>query len=161
MDIEAALDALEHSSLAATMRHSLWLYPIVEITHIAGFVLLVGAVAMFDLRLLGFRRSTSVRALERSLLPWAWVALLLVVPSGVSMFSAHATEFAGNTAFRVKLALLAAAGVNAFLFHRGAFRSAAAWDQHVPTPPAAKAAALASLAIWTGVITCGRLIAYL
>jgi hypothetical protein len=31
----------------------------------------------------------------------------------------------------------------------------------VPTPGAAKASAALSLAIWIGVITCGRLIAYL
>jgi hypothetical protein len=159
--IEDLLGALEHSSLASVMRHSLWLYPIVEIVHIAGFVLLVGAVAMFDLRLLGFVRSTSVRALERSLLPWAWIALLLIVPSGVAMFSAHATEFVENPAFRMKLVLLAFAGINALIFHRGVFRSVSAWDQHLRTPAAAKASAVLSLAIWLGVITCGRLIAYL
>jgi hypothetical protein len=89
------------------------------------------------------------------------VALLLVVPSGVAMFSAHATEFAANPALRVKLVLLVSAGVNALAFHRGVFRSVAAWDQHVPTPGAAKASAALSLAIWIGVISCGRLIAYL
>ena len=161
MILEDLLGALEHSSLASAMRHSLWLYPIVEIVHISGFVLLVGSVAMFDLRLLGFVASTSVRALERSLLPWAWIALLLIVPSGVAMFSAHATEFAENPAFRVKLVLLVSAGINAFVFHRGVFRSVATWDQHMRTPRAAKASAALSLAIWFGVITCGRLIAYL
>ena len=161
MDLEALLETLEQSSLAGAMRHSLWLYPIVEIVHIAGFALLVGAVAAFDLRLLGFARSTPIRALERSLLPWAWMAMLLIVPSGVAMFSTHAVDFAGNPAFRVKLLLLLGAGLNALLFHVGVFRTVAAWDQHVPTPRAAKASALLSLAIWTGVIACGRLIAYL
>ena len=161
MDLGALLETLELSSLAGAMKHSLWLYPIVEITHIAGFALLVGTVAAFDLRLLGFARSSSIRALERSLLPWAWVALLLIVPSGVAMFSAHAGDFAGNPAFRVKLLLLLAAGLNALLFHAGVFRSVAAWDQHVPTPRAAKFSAVLSLAIWIGVISCGRLIAYL
>lgn len=161
MDLGALLEALEHSSLAGAMKHSLWLYPIVEIVHIAGFALLVGTVAAFDLRLLGFARSTSIRALERSLLPWAWMALVLIVPSGIAMFSTHAVEFAVNPAFRVKLLLLLAAGLNALLFHAGVFRSVAAWDQHTPTPRAAKFSAVLSLALWAGVITCGRLIAYL
>ena len=161
MDLGALLESLEHSSLAGAMKHSLWLYPIVEIVHIAGFALLVGTVAAFDLRLLGFARSSSVRALDRSLLPWAWVALLLIVPSGLAMFSAHAVDFAGNPAFRVKLLLLLAAGLNALLFHAGIFRSVSAWDQHVPTPRAAKLSAALSLGIWAGVISCGRLIAYL
>jgi hypothetical protein len=160
MDFPALLEMLERSSLAGAMKHSLWLYPIVEIVHIAGFALLVGAIAAFDLRLLGFARSTPVRALERSLLPWTWVALLLIIPSGVAMFSAHAVDFAANPAFRVKLLLILAAGLNAFTFHGGVFRSVAAWDQHLPTPRAAKASAALSLAIWLGVISCGRLIAY-
>jgi hypothetical protein len=161
MDPYGLLGALEQSALAAAMRHSLWLYPIVEIVHIAGLAVLVGAAVLFDLRLLGFAVSTSIRALDRSLLPWAWIALLAVVPSGVAMFSAHATEFADNPALRVKFLLLAAAGLNAIGFHRGVYRTVTTWDQHQPTPPAAKVAALLSLVIWLGVISCGRLIAYL
>jgi hypothetical protein len=160
MDVVRWLSLLEHSSLAGAMRHSLWLYPIVEIVHIAGFALLVGAVALFDLRLLGFSRTVSIRSLERHLLPWAWTALLLIVPTGVAMLSAHATDFAGNPAFRVKLVLLAFAGLNALVFHNGVYRSVSLWDQHLPTPAGARASALLSLAIWAGVITCGRLIAY-
>jgi hypothetical protein len=143
------------------MRHSLWTYPVVEVVHISGFAILVGAVVLFDLRLLGFSRTVSVRSLERHLLPWAWAAFLLIVPSGLAMLSAHATEFADNPAFRVKLALIAFAGLNALLFHNGVYRSVSAWDQHQPTPTAAKASALLSLMTWFGVITCGRLIAYL
>jgi hypothetical protein len=161
MDITGLLAALEQTALADTMRHSLWLYPIVEIAHISGFVVLVGAVVMFDLRLLGFAPTTSVRSLDRSLLPWAWVALLVIVPSGVAMFTAHATEFIDNPAFRTKLMLLGAAGINALAFHNGVFRTVSSWDQHQPTPPRAKVSAVLSLAIWLSVISCGRLIAYL
>jgi hypothetical protein len=160
MNVVHWLSILEQSSLAAAMRHSMWLYPIVEIVHIAGFALLVGAVALFDLRLLGFSRTVSIRSLARHLLPWAWTALLLIVPSGIAMLSAHATDFAGNPAFRVKLVLLAFAGVNALVFHTGVFRTVSLWDQHVATPPGAKASAALSLTIWAGVLTCGRLIAY-
>lgn len=161
MDIAEWLSALEHSPLAALMRHSLWTYPIVEVVHIVGFAILVGAVVLFDLRLLGFSRTVSIRALERHLLPWAWVALLLIVPSGVAMFSAHASDFIANPAFRVKLLLIAFAAVNAAVFHNTVYRSVAAWDQHQPIPGAAKASAALSLALWLGVVTCGRLIAYL
>ena len=45
------------------MREWLWLYPSVEIVHIVGFVILVGSVAMFDLRVLGLSKQISVRAL--------------------------------------------------------------------------------------------------
>jgi hypothetical protein len=152
---------LETTALAGAMRHWLWLYPIVEIAHIVGFVVLVGAAVMFDLRLLGLSRALPVSAMARHHLPWARAALAVVVPSGVLMFMAHATEFAENPAFRVKLVLLAAAGLNALLFHRGAFRTVAGWEAGRPVPVTARAAAVASLALWVGVIAAGRLLAYL
>jgi hypothetical protein len=152
---------LETTAIAEAMRKWLWLYPIVEIVHIVGFVVLVGAAVMFDLRLLG--RSPSLRAsvMARHHLPWARAALVLVVPSGFLMFMAHATEFAANPAFRLKLIFLAAAGLNALLFHRGIFRSVAAWDANTPLPGRARVAAVLSLTLWLGVISAGRLLAYL
>jgi Family of unknown function (DUF6644) len=152
---------LETSAVAGAMRGSLWLYPIVEIVHIVGFVVLVGAAVMFDLRLLGVSPGLRASAMAQHHLPWSRVALALVVPSGVLMFMAHATEFAANPAFRMKLILLAAAGLNALVFHRGAFRSVTAWEAHAPVPGRARAAAIVSLLLWVGVISAGRLIAYL
>jgi hypothetical protein len=152
---------LEASAPAAAMRESLWLYPIVEIVHIVGFVILVGAAVMFDLRLLGVSPRLPASGMARHHLPWARAALLLVVPSGVLMFIAHATEFAGNPAFRMKLVLLSAAGLNALVFHRGAFRSVDGWDLEAAVPATARAAAVVSLVLWVGVIAAGRLLAYL
>jgi hypothetical protein len=151
---------LETSALAAAMREWLWLYPIVEIVHIAGIVLLAGGAAMFDLRLLGVSRDLPVAALSRHLLPWARAGLAVVAVTGAMMFAAHATEFGGSTVFRLKLGLIAAACLNAAVFHRVPFRSVKAWDVTAPAPGAARAAALVSLALWIGVIACGRLLAY-
>jgi hypothetical protein len=152
---------LETSTPAAAMRESMWLYPAIESLHIAGFVVLVGAAVMFDLRLLGLSPGLSARGMADHLLPWSRMALLLVVPTGALMFSAHATEFADNPAFRVKLLLLAAAGLNAGLFHWKTFASVADWDQLRRAPVLARLAAVLSLVLWTGVIAAGRLIAYL
>ncbi len=93
------------------------MYPIVEIVHIVGFVILVGAAVMFDLRVLGLGRGLAVTALARHLLRWSWAGLGLVVPAGLMMFTAHATEFGTNPAFQLKLALLAAAAANVAFFH--------------------------------------------
>ena len=59
---------LEGSAVAMAMRQWVWLYPIVEIVHIIGFVILVGAAAMFDLRLLGLSRQLPVADLAPHLL---------------------------------------------------------------------------------------------
>lgn len=152
---------LETTEFAAAMREWLWLYPIVEILHIIGLAVLVGAAALFDLRLLGLSRSIPVMALAAHLLPWARRSLLLIVPTGLMMFAAHATEMASNPAFQLKLSLLITAGINAAAFHAGIFHTVAAWDLQRPAPRAAKVSAILSLCLWAGVITCGRLLAYL
>ena len=151
---------LEESGLGEMMRKSAWMYPIVEIIHIVGFVILVGAVVMFDLRVLGLGRGLPVTGLARHLLRWSWVGLALVVPAGLMMFTAHATEFATNPAFLLKLALLATAAVNVAFFHFVPYRSVSGWDVAAEAPVGARAAAMSSIAIWIAVITCGRLIAY-
>lgn len=152
---------LETTGLAEAMRQWLWLYPIVEILHIAGFVLLVGSVVMFDLRLLGVSREIGVRALARYLLPWSVAGLVIVIPTGTTMFITHATDLASNPAFLLKLTLIAASGGNAFFFHRGPYRSAAVWEYQHDAPRSAKASAILSMVLWASVISCGRLLAYL
>ncbi len=151
---------LESTAVAVAMRESTWLYPAVETAHILGFVVLVGSAAMFDLRLLGLSRAIPVSGLARHLLPWARLGLALAFPTGLLMFITEATTTAANPAFQVKLALIVAAILNATVFHRWAFKSVKYWDRDAPTPPSAKAAGVVSLALWTTVIACGRLIAY-
>ena len=151
---------LETSGPAAAMRQWLWLYPIVEIVHILGFVVLVGAAFSFDLRLLGASRALPVARMERHLLRSARWSLVLIVPTGLAMFAAHATEMAENPAFRVKLLLLVAAGLNAAIFHRVPFRSVRDWDTGVHAPGLARMAGVLSILLWSGVIACGRLLAY-
>jgi hypothetical protein len=152
---------LESSPVAVAMRQWLWLYPAVEVLHIAGIAALVGGAVMFDLRLLGVSRGLPVAALAAHLLPWARVGLGMVAISGALMFTAHATEWAQNPAFRVKLLLIAAAGTNAWAFHRWPFRAVARWDRDLPAPAHARIAALLSMVLWLSVIACGRLLAYL
>jgi hypothetical protein len=154
------LAGIEASGLGQAMRQWLWLYPAVETVHIAGIALLFGSIAVLDLRLLGFSRSISVRRLAGHVLPWTAGAFLLIVPSGLAMFTAHASELIGNPIFPIKICLILAAGVNAAAFHAGVFRSAAGWDVGVAPPPAARAAGAVSLLVWIAVIACGRLLAY-
>ena len=152
---------IEALAIAKAMREQLWLYPAVEIVHIVGFVILVGSVVMFDLRVLGLSKQIPVRALARHLLPWSVTALLLILPTGLLMFSAHAADFLGNRAFQLKMALLLTAGINAAIFHTGPFRSAAEWDTNATAPIGARISVSLSIAIWIAMISCGRLLAYL
>lgn len=154
------MGAIEMSALGVAMRQSLWLYPIVEIVHLTGIALLVGSIAMLDLRLLGFSNSVPVRRLASHILPWTAASFVLIVPSGLAMFVAHAGDIIANPVFVLKICLVLAAGTNAAVFHAGAFRGASDWDVNRAPPAAARVAAALSLALWVSVIACGRLLAY-
>lgn len=158
------IGALEASGLGQAMRQWLWLYPAVETVHIVGIGLLFGSIAILDLRLLGFSKSISVRRLASHVLPWTAAAFLLIVPSGLMMFTAHASDFVSSPVFVVKVCLIMAAGLNAALFHTAVFPSVDVWDSEemrkLGAPPSARACAAASLLIWISVIACGRLLAY-
>ncbi len=155
-----AMGAVESSALGRAMREWLWLYPSVEVVHITGIALLVGSIAVLDLRLLGFSRHLPVRALAAHTLPWTLGSFLLILPSGLMMFVAHASDLIASPVFALKVSLVMAAGINAGVFHAGAFRGAARWDVDVMPPVAARAAAALSLLLWISVIACGRLLAY-
>lgn len=154
------LDWLHDAAISQAMRSEAWLYPLVEVTHILGFAVLVGAVFLFDLRLLGWSKALPVSALARYLLTWALAAMLLIVPAGLLMFATQPHDFAGNPVFILKLSLIATAGVNAALFHLGVYRSVGHWDTQITAPGIAKFQALLSMLLWIGVVLCGRLLAY-
>jgi hypothetical protein len=155
-----AMGAIEGSALGQAMRQSLWLYPTVEIVHLCGIALLVGSIAVLDLRLLGFSRNLSVRSLAAHALPWTIGSFLLILPSGFAMFVAHAGDLIASPVFALKICLIMAAGTTVAAFHAGVFRRAAQWDANVMPPAAARAAAALSLLLWISVIACGRLLAY-
>jgi hypothetical protein len=163
--LEAILLGLEGSAAAHALRGSLWLYPAVEILHIVGFVILVGSAFVLDLRLLGRLRSLPITDAVHSLTRWARWSLLLVVPSGLILFIVDATTLAANPAFQLKLVLLAAAAVNAAVFHRVVFRNVDAhpgdgWRNRASLPLPARLVGVLSIVLWFSVIACGRLIAY-
>jgi len=151
---------LKETSFGSAVRESLWIYPTFEIVHLFGIVLLVGSIAMTDLRLLGLSKQLPVTLTARHLLPWTWVGFVLVLISGVSLFSGFPTDYYVNTAFRIKLILIALAGINAALFHFRVYRHVAVWNENTPSPAAARVFAALSMFLWFATITAGRLIAY-
>jgi hypothetical protein len=80
------------TSITEAMRERRLLYPIVEIIHILGIIVLVWSAALLDFRLLGLSRQLSVAQLSRYVLPWARLSVLAIVPAGVLMFASNATS---------------------------------------------------------------------
>jgi hypothetical protein len=155
----AWLLAIEQSGLGQAMRQLVWLYPAVEVVHIFGFVLLVGPIVAYDLRLLGLTPRLPADLLGRLLVRTAVAGFALVLPSGLLLFTTEATSVAANPVFPVKLGLVALGLANAALFRIAGGRDLASWSLAAP-PPSARAAGAVSLLAWAGAIVCGRLLAY-
>ena len=151
--------ALQNWSVAERIRASLWLYPIVNATHILGIALLIGAIMPLDLRLLGLFGRRGLGELAGALVPVSAVGLVVAVGAGFLLFTVKPLEYAENPAFLTKIALVALGTANA-----AAVRTTGAWRLAVTggsVKPWLKAAAALSALVWVAALLSGRLIAFL
>jgi hypothetical protein len=154
------LTALQELAPVAALRSSRWTYAVVNASHITGIALLFGAIVPLDLRLLGFFRQISIRALARVLVPVAATGLGLAIVAGSLLFSIRAVQYAGTPLFQVKLALIACGIANALLLRRAAAWEAARKDITGIPPLRIRAAGALSIGLWLAVIVCGRMLAF-
>ena len=159
-DVPGWVRAIHEWPMSTAVRESEWLFPILQTLHIFGLVLLVGVIAILDLKLLGLLlRQQPTAPLARWLLPLSRWGFAVVFASGALLLAAQSGSLYFNAFLRIKLLLLAAALLNVILFHASTFRNVAEWGA-VAVPRAATAFAGASLAFWFGVLVTGRYIAY-
>lgn len=149
--------AIEHSAAGQMIRESLWLYPLANVLHVLGVMLLVGAVVALDLYLLGVLGRVPPADAAAVVLPVARAGFLVAVPSGLVLFVAEANGVVTNPVFLVKFAAIAIALLNLTVFHLGRFRDIATW---VEVPAAGRIAGAISLAAWLTAAVCGRFAAY-
>ena len=153
---------LEQTSVGISVRDSTWLFPIIETIHIIGIAMLVGSTSILDLRLMGLTyREQPVSKLAWRFLPWAWVGFVLQVITGGLLFASEATKMYDNLGFRIKMLLIAVAGLNALVFHSIAYQSVGKWENDRVAPLSARAAGLISILLWFGIVFFGRWIAYI
>jgi uncharacterized membrane protein len=159
--MSAFLTWLENVWLSAFIRESALAFPVVETVHVIALALVVGSIAIVDLRLLGLASTDrTVSQLCREVLPWTWGAFVLAVITGVLMFASHANDYFANIAFQVKILLLLAAGANMLAFQLFTYRGVARWDRDAKLPLPARIAGAVSLTCWIGVVFFGRWIGF-
>lgn len=152
---------ISDSSVGTGIRESDNLFSAIETVHVLGIVAVVGTIAIVDLRLLGFAlEAVPVSEVVGPLVRITWLGFAVMLASGALLFWAEAAKLYGNTAFRLKLALLVLAAANAWAFHAIIYPRCAEWDADARTPAEARIAGLCSLALWSAIIACGRAIAY-
>ncbi len=148
-----ALDALHTLPLAEAIRTSAWAFPLLEILHIAAFAAMIGSVLTVEMRTLGLQKSIPLLELGRLGVKIALVAFGVIVVTGSLLLLSDLQGYLGNRAFTVKLGLITLAAINMVVFH---LRNSLARPDAI-----ARMQAIASLLLWLGVISAGRLIAYI
>jgi hypothetical protein len=150
MNLAAFLRWLGGTPLANAIDDSAWLFPAIESLHVLGLALLVGTIAVVDLRLLGLGlRSRSEADLARDLRSWTLAGLGVMLATGPLLFCSDPLRYFHNPAFGFKMRVLAAALLAHYTIRRRAAGSRR-WQ---------KPAACLSLALWSAVIVGARWIA--
>jgi hypothetical protein len=152
---------LAETPWSIALHESLWVYPLVESTHVWSLALFVGFAVLLDLRLLGVAmRSVPASEAASRLIPWMIAGFGVMVVTGLLLFYAIPVRTYQSVFFRLKLILLALAAVNVFVFHSRIWKRVSEWDRDPVPPRGARVGGALSLLLWIGVIFCGRMIAY-
>jgi hypothetical protein len=140
---------LTHTWLIAWVSNSVVISTLVELTHYVSLFLLVGSIALVDLRILGIAaRRRSVTQLADELFPWMWTGLALNFLSGFLLFAGDAATFWVNWVFHIKLTVILIAVIFGIIVQWNARR----WGQLPSISIGAKVLALVSLLLWIGSI---------
>jgi uncharacterized membrane protein SirB2 len=147
----------EASRVGEAIRDSRWLFPVIESFHLLALAVIGGAVLIVNLRLLGFGiERQPVAQLWRDTRPWLLGSLMIMLVSGVLLFTSEATKLYYHEAFWVKMTSL----LLATLFTFTVLRRIASADQGRVRPFWSKAVALISIFLWSGVGVGGRWIGF-
>lgn len=157
--LDAWLHVLHGWEVAALIRRSVYVYPILNAGHIFALTLLVGGILPADLRMLGFFQAVPAGSFLRLMTGISAVGLVLAVATGFLLFSVQPLEYAYNPAFLTKISLVGIGIVNALVV-----RFSAGWRGATTKgviSPGLKLAAILSLAIWISALIAGRWIAFI
>jgi len=161
VNIEAFLKALQATALAEKIREALFVFPMLEATHVIGLALVFGTIAIIDLRLIGLASSQrSFKRMYSDILKWTWGAFALTAVTGALMFITNATVYYHNFYFRTKMLLLVLAGINMGVFELTLGRKVDSWDKSPSAPTLGRAVGVLSICLWITVIFMGRMIGF-
>ncbi len=147
----------ENSGIGEAIRSSSWLFPVIESFHLLGLAVIGGAVLIVDLRLFGWGlRRQPVAQLAMDAQRWLIASLIVMLTSGILLFTSEAVKCYYHAAFWTKMTCLFLAIVFTFTVRR----KVAMADENRVSPFQSKLVALISVSLWSGVGIGGRWIGF-
>jgi hypothetical protein len=146
---------------SVALHESFYMYGWIESLHVITLMVSLGMLIVIDLRMLGLwlrdvPASKIAERLDRPML----IGFSIMVATGVLLYVGIPIRTTQSLWFRIKVILLVAAFINAWLFRKHMQASVGTWDAAPVPPRRTRIAAALSLTLWASVITCGRFIAY-
>jgi hypothetical protein len=143
---------LQDNSFIAFVNGTAWAAAGLEILHYFSMFILVGSMAIIDLRVLGLLgRGQEAQTFAERLFPWMWAGLGLNFLSGFLMFAGSAVSYYRNDIFYHKLTVVLLAVIASVVVQQ----KVRAWDRLPAVPVWAKLMALVSIGLWVGAIIAG------
>jgi len=161
MSILSICQYIDSTATSTAFRESLYVFPIVEGTHVVSLAISVGLIIWFDLRLAGLILTKQpVSAVFRPIRPFMLIGFGVMFITGGILFWGLALRCYGSPFFWAKMIMLILAGINISVYHLTIDRRRAEWDDQPIPPLQARIAGFASLILWALIITVGRMMAY-
>lgn len=129
--------------------------------HILAIAVVVATTTMMNLRLLGFmNRSLPIAVLGERLRRPIWIALGVLLVTGLALLLAEPERSLASQVFQLKMLLLAVACVLVAQQQKAIRTQAPVWDSTGSVPLAVRVPAALLLGIWSCIVFAGRWIAY-
>lgn len=160
MTATEVLQRMYDSELGTSLAESIYMYPLVEGTHLLSLAFSIGLLFVIDLRLTGLIFiQHPIDILLSKLRPWILAGFAATIITGVLLVAATGPKLLASFIFPLKLFLIVVAALNAFWFEIRYGKHSSNWSNARP-PEGAKIAGWVSLISWSLVIILGRLIPY-
>src|SRR5690348_11344352 len=106
---------VSETPVGQAINRSPWAFAVIESVHLLGLAAIGGAVIVLDLRLLGLGlRDQPIDRIARDAHPWLVSSLVVMLVTGVLLFSSEPVKCYQSTAFWVKMSSLLLAMIFAF-----------------------------------------------
>jgi hypothetical protein len=163
--MDAALSEFSKWLAATPLSHVIqttkWVIPALQTIHILSVAVVFSSAVLVDLRLWRLlNRDMPLPEVARRFLPTIWPVLLVLLITGSLLIIGEPKRSLLNSAFYLKMALLAVAIVLTAWLQWSLSSSPNFWDRNSARRMAGQLAATVSILVWCGILFAGRWIAY-
>ena len=152
---------LDSMALSTQLHESFYLYNWIEATHVLTLMVSLGMLFLIDLRILGYvLPGVPAEKIASHLNVPMLIGFTIMIITGLLLFYAIPVRSSQSLWLRIKVVLLVAAAINAFIFHKKLTQASTSWNVNERAPKSLRVGAMLSIFFWILIAMCGRFIAY-